>query len=368
MDASVSTPASSPLVARAKAAGMVVGFNLLAMGLTAAAAWVIRRRPERSPLLPPIAVGAALGVVARVVPDDRFLVLQLAAWAAFLWLPVGLFAGAGILRVRRPRTAAAFAAVGGVTLAVGGWAFLVEPTRLQITTVHVVSDKVATPFTIAVVSDLQTDRIGRYETMVMALVAESEAELILWPGDYVQGDRAVRAAIGPRFNALVRAADIDGPMGHYAVQGNVDAPGWERLFDGTGAIPTSTTRSWDNGVLRVTALSLDDSFDTDLVVAPTDDFHVVFGHAPDFALGDVDADLLIAGHTHGGQVRVPGFGPLITLSAVPRAWAAGRTDLEGGRTLVVSRGLGMERDNAPRLRLFCRPELVFVQVGPAPVR
>jgi uncharacterized protein len=78
----------------------------------------------------------------------------------------------------------------------------------------------------------------------------------------------------------------------------------------------------------------------------------------------VQADLLIAGHTHGGQIRLPGVGPLVTNAKVPRRWAAGMSDLPGGRKLLVSRGIGMERGNAPRLRLFCRPEMAVIDLLP----
>src|SRR5690606_31801463 len=99
---------------------------------------------------------------------------------------------------------------------------------------------------------------------------------------------------------------------------------------------------------------------------PSDRYHIVLGHRPDFALGSVDADLLLAGHTHGGQVQIPGFGPLVTLSNIPRAWAAGTVvSLDDDTTLVVSRGLGMERGVAPRLRFLCRPELVILDLVPA---
>jgi predicted MPP superfamily phosphohydrolase len=81
-------------------------------------------------------------------------------------------------------------------------------------------------------------------------------------------------------------------------------------------------------------------------------------------LGPVQADLLIAGHTHGGQVRLPFIGPLVTFSRVPRAWAAGLTRLSEDRTLIVSRGVGMERMDAPRLRFLCRPEIVVIDVQP----
>ena len=88
------------------------------------------------------------------------------------------------------------------------------------------------------------------------------------------------------------------------------------------------------------------------------------GHSPNFSLGEIQADLLIAGHTHGGQVRLPLLGPVMTLSAVPRAWASGVTEIKPGKTLIVSRGVGMERHNAPRLRFLCRPEIVIVELLP----
>jgi hypothetical protein len=55
-------------------------------------------------------------------------------------------------------------------------------------------------------------------------------------------------------------------------------------------------------------------------------------------------------------------GALMTLSRIPRRWAAGLTELPGGRWLLVSRGTGMERGNAPRLRFLCRPDLVVIDL------
>ena len=62
---------------------------------------------------------------------------------------------------------------------------------------------------------------------------------------------------------------------------------------------------------------------------------------------------------------MPGYGPLITFSSVPKSWAAGLTELGSERWLLVSRGVGMERGHAPRLRFFCRPEIVLLEIVPA---
>jgi predicted MPP superfamily phosphohydrolase len=150
------------------------------------------------------------------------------------------------------------------------------------------------------------------------------------------------------------------------VQGNVDPSGWEEIFEGVPSVSFDRTRGVDAGIVHITGLSVDDSFDSSLRIPASDKFHIVLGHAPNFALGDVQADLLVAGHTHGGQVRLPWFGPIVTFSSIPRSWATGATRLSGNRWLVVSSGVGLERGPAPRLRFLCRPEIAVIHVDPSP--
>jgi uncharacterized protein len=77
-----------------------------------------------------------------------------------------------------------------------------------------------------------------------------------------------------------------------------------------------------------------------------------------------EVDLLLAGHTHGGQIRIPGLGPLVTFANIKRKSAAGLSRLNGGGYMYVNRGLGMEGGKAPRIRLFCRPEVSVITVKP----
>ncbi len=88
----------------------------------------------------------------------------------------------------------------------------------------------------------------------------------------------------------------------------------------------------------------------------------MLGHAPNFALGEIQADLLVTAHTHGGQVRFPFIGPIITHCRIPHRWAAGLTVLPGGARLLVCRGIGMERGSAPPMRFLCRPELMVIDL------
>jgi predicted MPP superfamily phosphohydrolase len=73
-------------------------------------------------------------------------------------------------------------------------------------------------------------------------------------------------------------------------------------------------------------------------------------------------DLFLAGHTHGGQWRLPGFGAILTSSRFWKRYEGGAYR-EGGTQLYVSRGIGMEGFGAPRARFFCPPEVVAISLG-----
>lgn len=292
-----------------------------------------------------------------------FASMQLACWVLFLHAPL-LGLGAAVVRRHRRRLAACLVLASLALLGVAYDAFVVEPHALEVTRRVVRSSKVTRPVRIVVLADIQTDHVGAYEARVVARAMAERPDLVLLPGDYVQlaNARAWDAQVDA-FRAMIRP--LRAPLGAYAVQGNVDPSGrWQALFLGTSIEPLDRTTRRTRGEVSITALSFADSFYEQLRLDRGPGFHVVFGHGPDFALGDVDADLLVAGHTHGGQVVLPFFGPPLTLSQVPRAWASGRTSLPGGRTLIVSRGIGMERGPAPPLRFLCRPELVVIDVLP----
>jgi predicted MPP superfamily phosphohydrolase len=81
------------------------------------------------------------------------------------------------------------------------------------------------------------------------------------------------------------------------------------------------------------------------------------------------ADMIIAGHTHGGQLRVPGYGALVTNCDLPRRMARGlhrypSADAQAGPStwLEVSAGLG-QSPYAP-IRFACRPEAILLTLLP----
>ena len=338
------------------------------LGSCGAALLVGLRRHRQLPLKLVLGVpGFAALILAAALGRDLFDLMRLMGHAVFFHAPLALMIAALLIVGTRRKAAAACVTLALLLVAIYVDAYHIEPERLETTHVRVAAPAGQAPLRIAVLADIQTDRVGPYEQQTLATALAERPDLLLLPGDFLQIHGPERPAQVAALRALFRELTPLPPRGIWAVGGNVDPPGWEQIFEGTAVRTMVSPHTAELGDgLYLTGLDLDASFDHKQVIARPAGarYHVVFGHAPDFALGRVEADLLVAGHTHGGQVQLPLIGPLITLSGVPNAWASGVTELGAGKTLVVSRGVGLERGNAPRMRFLCRPELVIVEVKP----
>jgi predicted MPP superfamily phosphohydrolase len=341
-------------------------YDLLLLVVDLLAVRELRASPERLGL---VTTRTALVALVLALPflfasGDRFVLILLLCHALFLHAPA-LALTVAILR--RDRLGALYGAIAAALLAVAVDAFVIEPRALEIAHHTLPIPGLVRPLTVVLLADLQTDDPddGQTREALLATMAQ-EPDLILLAGDYVQhphlGDHL---QLLTRFNALVREVGLAAPLGVVAVQGNVEHPRrWPELFAGTDVHASPQTQQILTDELAITALSFEDGFNADLHLPAPRHPHLVLAHAPDFALGEIEADLLLAGHTHGGQIQLPLIGPLMTLSAVPRAWAHGLNRLPSGAHLLVSRGVGMERDHAPRLRFLCRPEVVVLHLTP----
>jgi predicted MPP superfamily phosphohydrolase len=120
--------------------------------------------------------------------------------------------------------------------------------------------------------------------------------------------------------------------------------------------------------MRLEVVGLDDPHIErhDLRVAVRRDagaFGLAVVHSPDPApeLAALGYDLVVCGHTHGGQVRMPFAGALVTNSSIPTRLGMGLSRF--GRTLLhVSPGLGTSK-YAP-FRFLCRPEATLLELVP----
>jgi len=97
----------------------------------------------------------------------------------------------------------------------------------------------------------------------------------------------------------------------------------------------------------------------------TDTLNIMITHSPDL-IPDVSSsgkvDFYFCGHSHGGQVRVPLYGALITLCYTGKKYEMGLYR-EGGMTAYTNRGVGMEGGAAPRVRFLAPPELALITIS-----
>ncbi len=227
-----------------------------------------------------------------------------------------------------------------------------------------------TPLRVAVVADLQTESISSYEHAVRDTINDLQPDLLLLTGDYFQG--STKRYKKRRSEFAHWFAGLRATYGGFSVAGDTDrVHRMPVFFDGTdirfldneiAVIDTRVGRIAVGGVaLRYHA---DAAQRTIRELARTEaDARILIAHRPDVALTlepDVNIDLVVAGHTHGGQVVFPGVGPLITLSRVPRHVAAGGLHTLNDTPIYVSRGVGMERSVAPPVRFLCPPELTLL--------
>jgi predicted MPP superfamily phosphohydrolase len=121
------------------------------------------------------------------------------------------------------------------------------------------------------------------------------------------------------------------------------------------AIERGHERLWISGVDDV--LEKQDDLAKTLAAVPETEATVLLAHEPDFAdyVAGFPVDLQLSGHSHGGQVRIPGIGPIV-LPALARKYHTGLNRV-GRLQVYTSRGLGVIN---PPVRLNCPPEITLL--------
>lgn len=299
-----------------------------------------------------------------------------------------LVAGALLFRKRR-RWIGMFSILFALFLFGLGFDMLVlEPYGLVVERYEIETSKLKKPLRIVFVTDIQTDRIGRHERRTLEKVMEQNADLILLGGDYLQYYPGTIGTenLPERFRNLFLEIPLSAPLGVFAVGGNLDPPTQEAFrdyFTDTGVEALYFSEIIENlgveqerGPIDLALLSVNDSVDgvEDRGLTDTGNFQIMVGHYPNFAIKDYrhserSPDLMLAGHTHGGQVALPFYGPIRIKftgreAIIGREFLRGMKEFSNGGRFLISRGSGMERGWAPRVRFLCPPEISVIDLVP----
>lgn len=224
-------------------------------------------------------------------------------------------------------------------------------------------------YTILHLSDLHVGTVPGLMAEAGRRLAGEVIDLVVLTGDYqTQGKPSAAEAAGGMAPLLQPLAPADGML---AVLGNHDDHGMAAALEGLGvrvlANQRVTVRRGDD---RLHVLGTDDphAFHTQeaeaMMAEPPAGFSLALVHTPDFA--DLAATaghrLYLCGHTHGGQICLPGGRPIVTALDRHRHLASGRWRL-GAMQGYTSRALG---SSMPPLRINCPAEATIIRLACLP--
>lgn len=270
--------------------------------------------------------------------------------------------------------------LGALALGLIVYAWAVEPYRIRISTLDIgiphLSDSLD-GFTICHLSDLHIGRFGRLERKLARMLSTVDADLCLITGDLLSAPGGVE----PLAQVL---AGLRPKHGIFAVLGNSEHDPW---MPGASVADDLAKHGIRVLINECTYLSLDG---TGLSIAGVDDpflglddpgralagcrsgsVRILLAHSPDVLanLGAHAPDVILAGHTHGGQICIPFLGALWTHCRYDLKISAGYygphrlSRIAGGHLahtqMYISSGLG---GSGVRARFLCRPEVAILRL------
>jgi predicted MPP superfamily phosphohydrolase len=256
------------------------------------------------------------------------------------------------------------------------WMFHIEPRLVEVTRHELFYPDLPESLdglVLCQIADIHITASGRNAKEIAAAIRSIKADLYVLTGDQILGESGPEAFLR-WFDELGNAIR---PC--VAVQGNAEHKKW---FDPSPALRGLQERgvpvlnnatycfAWGRGALQIVGVddphSGYDNFDRAYAGTDPNAWTLLLSHAPVgvFRLKDHRADLILSGHTHGGQVRIPLANVLVAsirrMHGLVIGWYEGETLRRklrrdpGNTRLFVCRGLGMSGFGG---RLICRPEL-----------
>lgn len=261
------------------------------------------------------------------------------------------------------------------TLIIGRWFMTATRMHGEARTISIARTEIELPqlptafdgLTIAFLTDFHcsAETPAAFLEQVVDATNQLQPDVILLGGDYVTEGTDYIPAVGKLL------ARLKAPMGVYGVLGNhdfdADAVAIRASLKRAGVVELTNSGRWltrDGSRIRIAGMGdlWGDVQDLPaaLGTASTSDVVILLSHNPDYAMeiSDPRVRLVLAGHTHGGQINLPYVGTLITNSRFGRRMTSGQIPFQSF-LLYISRGLGTVM--LP-FRYQCPPEITFLKL------
>lgn len=258
-------------------------------------------------------------------------------------------------------------------------ALLAFDVRLKTVHYTITSDKINKPMRIALITDLHSCKYGAGQKTLIDAVNKEKPDIVLLGGDIFDDEI-------PDDNTKVFLTAIAKDYPCYYVTGNheywsmrsdemlawLDEHGIKdiggkcvRVSQNSNEITLSGVNDPDQARYTGRGIGMRAELDKTRDARRSDEFSILLAHRPSFVKTYLDYgfDLILTGHAHGGQWRIPGIlnGTFAPDEGFFPKYAGGLYSFDNGTEMVVSRGLARESTRVPRI--FNRPELVIINLS-----
>jgi predicted MPP superfamily phosphohydrolase len=254
----------------------------------------------------------------------------------------------------------------GVLLVIYG--FLIEPSKIKLTTIQKSFGNKNQALRFFHISDIHLERFGIRESKIIDYIKERKPDFILYTGDFLnlsnlQDQKSIIQVID-LFNEISKFAPTYYVTGSPAVDMEETISKIEKSMKAIRLQNENLTYCKNNTELNLIGITcshrpfvdieqLSNLIDSNLI-------NILLYHSPDL-IYEIETkhkiSLMLSGHTHGGQVRIPYFGAIFTGSLYGRKLQSGLYKIHD-TLLYISRGIGLEGMGAPRVRFLCPPEII----------
>lgn len=248
---------------------------------------------------------------------------------------------------------------------------LISYHTLNITHHSIASLEVSDAINIVLLSDLHESGFGKDNTRLIQKVREQSPDLIFTVGDMVNGDTEDFSYLAPLYDSLSEIAPTYSSLGNHELSNPHIEEIRELLSTHSNFLDNQYTEINVNGTdIRLGGLMGYHPANEEIKAfvadfADTDKFTLLLSHCPEYytwGVDEVKIDLMVSGHTHGGQVILPFIGGVYA----PEQGYFPEFDYgvfyEENATLVITRGLGSSKQPVPRFNN--PPEIISLTLSP----